>query len=101
MRKLWRHVEYNYREGSIRQVVGKVFWRLQQWLWSEAAWLVYKTDIADYHRDASLPLSRCELGFDSLQELNYFKAVAFPEEIRTRLDSGARCYAFFIGSALV
>lgn len=101
MRKLWRHVEYNYREGGFLQVFYKVFWRLQQWLWSEARWLVYKIDIADYQRGASLPLSRCHLGFDSLQELNYFKAIAFPEEIRTRLDSGARCNGFFIDSALV
>jgi hypothetical protein len=101
MKDLWLHVRHNYREGGIRQVCRKVVSRLQHWLWSEASWLIYKIDVADYCFKTAMPLDRRQLGFDSLRELNYFKAAAFPEIIRTRLDAGARCNAFFVDTKLV
>lgn len=101
MKALWRHIEHNYGEGGVRQVLHKVFVRLQEWSWSESTWLIYKIDVADYRREPAARLDRREIGFDSLRELKYFKAVAFPEVIQMRLDTGARCTAFFIGSELV
>ncbi len=101
MKALWRHIEYNYGEGGLRQVLRKVFLHLGGWLWSESTWLIYKIDVADYHRELAARLDRRQVGFDSLLELRYFKAVAFPEIIQMRLDAGARCHAFFIGSELV
>src|SRR5580692_4280302 len=101
MGSLSRQIKNNYRAGGIRQVVSKVFWRLHQWLWSEATWLIYRIDPTVYRREATLPLRCRELGFDSLLGVNYYKAFTIPEIIRTRLDSGAQCNAFFIGSDLV
>jgi GNAT superfamily N-acetyltransferase len=40
-------------------------------------------------------------GFEELRELGYFKAMAFPEVIRARLDSGALCHGFFLDGELV
>ncbi len=90
MKALWRPIEHNYGGGGVRKVFRKVFSRLQEWLWSESTWLIYKIDV-----------ERRQIGLDSLLELKHFKAVAFPEIIQTRLDAGARCNAFFVGSELV
>jgi GNAT superfamily N-acetyltransferase len=100
LRALWRHIQYNYDEGGIRQVLYKTWWRCQQWLWSESTWLVYKTDVAQYHLEPALPLRHSRLEFDALRELNYFKAMIFPEGIRARLDSGACCNGFFLNDEL-
>ena len=100
-RAAWRHVEYNYHEGGIRQLVHKVAYRLRQWLWSDAAWLIYRLDAAPPQRQAVLPLETTILAFDELVRLAYFKALAFPEGIRERLDSGAVCRGFFLDGELV
>lgn len=101
MKTLWRHVEYNYREGGILQVLYKCVWRLQEWLWSESAWLIYRLDVSTYQRGTRLPLERSSLGFSTLVQLQYFKALAFPEAIAGRLTSGAVCHGFFLGGELV
>jgi GNAT superfamily N-acetyltransferase len=100
MRALWRHIQYNYDEGGIRQVLYKTGWRFQQWLWSQSAWLVYHVDVAQYRLEPALPLRHSRLGFDALRQLQYFKAMAFPEMVRTRLDSGASCNGFFLKDEL-
>jgi GNAT superfamily N-acetyltransferase len=96
-----RSVAYNYQEGGVREITFKAYWRLQQWLWSESVWLVYNLKLADYAHRPALPLTRSQLGFDSLRELNYFKAVAFPESMQARLDGGSRCHGFFLSGQLV
>lgn len=98
---MWRSLAYNYREGGIRQILRKIPWRFRQWLWSETVWLVYRTELRDYQREPKLPLVRSELGLDALRENGYFKAIAFPEAIRVRLDAGERCNGFFRGAELV
>lgn len=100
MRALWRHIQYNYNEGGIRQVLYKTGWRFQQWLWSQSAWLVYQIDVSQYRREPVLSLRHSRLGFDALRELQYYKAMIFPEGIRTRLNSGACCNGFFLEDEL-
>lgn len=97
---MWRSLAYNYREGGIRQILRKIPWRIGQWLWSETVWVLYRAELRDYQREPKLPLVRSELGFDALRENGYFKALAFPEAIRGRLEAGARCHGFFLGAEL-
>ena len=101
LKGLLRHVAYNCHEGGVLQVAYKASWRLQQWLWSESVWLVYNLRVVDYARKPTLPLTRSCLGFDSLRELNHFKAAAFPERMQARFDSGCRCHGFFLNGELV
>lgn len=101
MRALWQHIEFNYREGGLRQVLYKVFWRFQQWLWSESVWLVYRLEVAGYQGQPRLPLVRSPLELPALVQLRYFKAVAFPEGIQARLNSGAVCHGFFLDQELL
>lgn len=100
MNGLWRHIEHNYREGGLGQIFYKVWVRFRQWLWSETVSLVYRVNAAGYHRAPVLTLSCSHLGFDSLQDLYYFKAIAFPEQIQSRLNSGAVCNGFFLDREL-
>jgi RimJ/RimL family protein N-acetyltransferase len=100
MRAVWRHVEYNYREGGLRQVFHKIFWRVQQWLWSESSWLIYRLDVTQYRRDPALLLHREPLDFEQMMRHQYFKAQLFPEAMQARLASGAICHGFFIGDEL-
>ena len=100
MRAVWRHVEYNYREGGLRQVVYKGFWRLQQWLWSESSWLIYRVDVTHYQRDPTWLLRREMLDFEQMMRHQYFKAQLFPEAMQARLASGAICHGFLIGQEL-
>jgi GNAT superfamily N-acetyltransferase len=100
MRALWRHFEYNYREGGLRQVVYKLLWRCGQWLWSESSWLIYRVDTTQYRRDPTLLLRREPLDFEQMVRHQYFKAQLFPEDMQGRLASGAICHGFFIGQEL-
>lgn len=100
MQALWRHIQYNYDEGGIWQILYKTAWRFRQWLWSQSAWLLYRIDVAQYRLEPALSLRRSRLGFDALRELQYFKAMAFPEMVRIRLNSGACCNGFFLNDEL-
>jgi GNAT superfamily N-acetyltransferase len=100
MRALWRHVTYNFSEGGLRQVLFKVFWRFRQWFWSESSWLVYRLETQDYQSEPRLLLRSVCISFDQLLTHGYFKALAFPERIKSRFDSGAICRGFFLGQEL-
>lgn len=95
LRAFWRHVEHNYREGGVRQVLFKIWMRLSEWAWSDSAWLVYQIDLVEYERAGPRRLQRSALDFESLLRHDYPKARAFPEVIRSRFKSGASCSGFF------
>jgi hypothetical protein len=42
-----------------------------------------------------------ELRFEALRQLEYFKALAFPESVQGRLASGQVCHGFFLDQRLV
>src|SRR6185295_9108474 len=101
MRALWRHVEYNYREGGIAQVIQKIGWRIQQWVWSESSWLVYQWNLQAFRKSPGLPLTSSTLDLEALNRLGYLRASAFPELFQNRLNSGAVCWGFFLNGELV
>jgi RimJ/RimL family protein N-acetyltransferase len=101
MTSLWRHIDYNYREGGLRQILYKVVCRVRRPLWTESNWLVYRCDLAGYLAQSRLPLIRRELGLESLLKYEYYKAEAFPEAVHARLNSGSRCHGFFLEDRLV
>jgi GNAT superfamily N-acetyltransferase len=101
MKAIWRHVEFNYREGGLRQILFKLRWRFWQWIRSEQTYLVYRVEVSRYELLPRLRLRRVQLSFNELIELQYYKAVSFPEVIRARLSLGAICHGFFIGQVLV
>jgi len=96
-----RHIEYNYREGGVGQILDKVLYRIRRPLWSGDEWLVYRLSLADLPQGATLPLETSLLGFEDLRAHSYFKVLAFPEGIRKRLQSGASCHGFFLNGELV
>lgn len=100
MKSLWRHLQFNYRDGGVRRIFFKTFWRIGQWLWSEYTYLIYHLDVSHYDRAPRLPLCRRELRLNDLLKLGYFKATAFPELIRDRLSSGSICHGFLIDGEL-
>jgi len=101
LKALWRHFTHNYREGGFRQIVSKIFWRLGQWIRSDAEWLIYRQDLPGSQLEPRLPLAESTLDFAALDELNYFKAHAFPEAMRARLASGDLCHGCFLDRELV
>lgn len=100
VRRFWRHVELNLREGGMRQVIHKVFWRAGQWIRSESDYLVYRLDAASYPRTPSLNLTERALSDVELERLGYFKSLLFPESMRDRVASGMVCHGFFAGDEL-
>lgn len=101
MKKLWRSLAYNYREGGLGEVIRKIVFRFREWFRSETSWLVYRADPGNRRSEPSLPLIRREPGFDSLYQNGYFKARAFPETTRARLAAGERCHGFLLAGELV
>jgi len=95
----WRSVILNYREGGIGQIGRKLLLRFTHWLRSDAAWLVYRMD-GDPRAAPVLTLTCSHLGFDELRDLGYFKILSIPEEIQSRLASGAVCHGFFLNREL-
>jgi len=101
MTEVWRHIQHNYREGGLGRVLYKCIWRAGQWIWSDACWLVYAVKVSEYRRRPTLSLSNRTLDFEALYSLGYFKTLAFPEVIRSRLERGEQCHGFFLGETLV
>ncbi len=95
MRAKWRHVEYNLRNGGVRLVLKKLYFRAKEWLWSSSSWLIYQTRGSTSHPVSSSDLEYKVLQFDNLLSHQYEKALVFPEVIRSRLQSGGRCYGFY------
>lgn len=101
MKSLWRHLELNFREGGIRRVFYKLFWRAGQWLRSDHTYLVYRLDLPGYEPTPRLGLERRELTFEDMTKLGYFKALSFPEVIQARIASGGVCHGFLLRGELV
>jgi hypothetical protein len=78
----------------------KVFSRLKQWLWWEQRILVYRMESRDWEYLPRNSLRRELLDVSRLLQLEFFKAVAFPEAVQATLASGARCHGFFAGNEL-
>jgi GNAT superfamily N-acetyltransferase len=92
---LYRSLAYNFRQGGGRQLLRKGLWRARQWIESEASWLLYRSrPVVDAPEINGRPLD-----FDELKRLGYFKALAFPEMIRSRLAK-CTCYGFFVNTEL-
>jgi RimJ/RimL family protein N-acetyltransferase len=96
IRAFWRRLVYSYSEGGVRQIGYKIVWRIRQWIWSDIVWLLYHQDLQGFRQAPRLPLSESALDFEALLKLDYFKAHAFPEVIRERLDSGQHCHGCFL-----
>ena len=95
-----RHFTYNYDEGGVRQIVTKIVWRVRQWVSSDSHWLIYRQSLAGFDTMPRLPLQVRELDFESLLNLGYFKALAFPEGVRGKIQSGARCHGCLLDGHL-
>lgn len=100
IRGLWRSLAYNYREGGITQVINRSIAKPISVISSETSWLIYKINTAGYERKARLPLVQKELAFESLVQHKYYKALSFPERVRSRMTAGHRCFGFFDGDEL-
>lgn len=70
-------------------------------VWSNDRWLVYEQESVKPADGETFTTSHRKLGFDELVELGYAKALAFPENIRRRLERGDSCHGFFHGGQLV
>jgi RimJ/RimL family protein N-acetyltransferase len=101
MKAFFRHFSYNYRDGGLRQVLSKLVGRIRSSVWSETNWLIYEVQTATYQSDLRLSLTSEELDLKRMQELGYFKALAFPERTAARLERGDKAYGFFLDGAFV
>ncbi|MCC6265614.1 MAG: GNAT family N-acetyltransferase [Bryobacterales bacterium] len=99
-----RSIHYNYKDGGLRQIAGRVVARVRQLFIDRTDYLIYQTapratsGPESSHR--GLPLQREELDFERLVELQYFKAIYYPEGIRGRFQAGERCHGFFVDEQL-
>lgn len=101
MKAIMRSLAYNLAEGGVSQIGRKVIERVRSWVASEEMWLIYRVSLYECPESLSAPLERRSLSFADLQTWGYFKALAFPEGIKARLDSGATCHGFFVEGDLV
>jgi len=95
MTMLLRQISHNYREGGARQVIRKVAFRVQAFVASKAVWTVYEITPVPYCGKATAHT----FSFEELIRLRYFKAVSFPEAIRSRFEI-AECYGFVVDDCL-
>lgn len=73
---------------------------VRQRLWSEEQWVIYERTLSDGISFPRAIVTRRELGLRELVELGYFKALEFPDALRSRIDSGNLCHGFFEGDRL-
>jgi RimJ/RimL family protein N-acetyltransferase len=69
-------------------------------VWSDTAWVIYGQDLSSFALTPRLSLTESNLDFDGLLRHGYFKANEFPEAMRARLASGARCHALLTNDRL-
>jgi GNAT superfamily N-acetyltransferase len=100
LRALWRHVEYNFHEGGLRQVLSKIAYRIRRWFSAKDEWLIYEIHLPAYSRSSKLDLAHAVFDFEDLQRLGYFKTTLFPEALRQRIAAGILCHGFLVEGKL-
>ncbi len=95
-----RSVNYNYRNGGLRQIGERVVSRFTQLFIDRTDYLIYQKTPGYVFGGAALSIRREELTFEELVELRYFKALYYPEAIRGRFLAGERCHGFFVDDML-
>lgn len=95
-----RSVNYNYRNGGLRQIGERIISRFTQLFIDRTDYLIYQRTPGQPSGGAALALRRDELTFEELVELRYFKALYYPEGIRGRFQAGERCHGFFLEDKL-
>jgi GNAT superfamily N-acetyltransferase len=100
MRRLYRKLAFNYSEGGLGRLFQKTISFALNALYSETVWDIYVyRDFGDL--DSSAPLVHCRtLTYQNLLDAQYFKAAAFPEEIRLRFEKQNICYGFYANESL-
>lgn len=72
----------------------------QRNIWSESHWRLYERACESVIFCIKTTVVRRELGFDDLIEVDYCKALAFPQYIRQRFNDGNTCHGFFVDNRL-
>ncbi|MDZ4257550.1 MAG: hypothetical protein U0974_13010 [Gemmatimonadales bacterium] len=101
IKTLSRSVAYNLAEGGISQIGRKVLARIRSWIFSDDVWLIYRLSTFGQCESRSGLLEQRSMSFADLQRWGYFKALAFPEAIKARLQRGTVCHGFFVDDDLV
>jgi hypothetical protein len=100
MRRLYRKLAFNYSEGGLGRLLQKSFSFTLSTLYSESLWNIYIHKGFD-DLGPSEPLLQCKtLTYQDLLDAQYYKVVAFPEEIRQRFDRRNTCYGFYLNKSL-
>jgi len=100
VRAFWRHFTYNYEQGGLYQITGKILFRIRHWGYSEDRWLVYEKALGSEKLVLDAGMQWLELEADDLRRHEYFKMVQFPEMIEHRLAQGAVCHGLLLDGRL-
>jgi hypothetical protein len=100
MKRLYRKLVFQYSEGGLGRVLQKSILFVLRTLYSENLWNIYVHRASDVV-GPSAPLVQCKaMTFKDLVSAKYYKVVAFPEEIRRRLERNNTCYGFYLDGNL-
>ena len=98
--RLYRKLAFQYSEVGLWGILQKTISFVSQRLYSENVWNIY-IHRAVANVGASTPPIRCRvLTYEDLVDAKYYKVVAFPEEIRRRLEAKNTCYGFYSDGTL-
>lgn len=99
-RAVARKLAYHYRTTGGAGLLRRCRDYLRDRLWSESRWIIYRRNLDEELSPPAVVVYRREIGLQELLGLPYFKAKAFPEEMKGRLARRHTCYGFFAGDRL-
>jgi hypothetical protein len=100
MKRLYRKLAFQYSEGGFVGIMQKSVLLFLRMLYSEDQWNIYVHRAPVGVDPSGAPMKCRALTYADLIDANYFKASAFPEEIRKRFGSKNICYGFYLDENL-
>jgi GNAT superfamily N-acetyltransferase len=95
MKRLYRKLVFQYSEGGFGRIMQKSVLLVRRMLYSEDQWNIYVHRASDAVDPGAAPMKCRALTYAGLIDAKYFKALAFPEEIRNRFDHNNICHGFY------